>query len=402
MKNLVYFLILFCFSKPIFSQQSDIRKTVDSLLVNFDKFHLIPLLSDAEKRKTFKSYLFLLRKMEDEERKFKGSITFGLNGLEVENNNNFVLNTGIDLSVGNYPFEFALNSNVQAQTQNGELKETVSSLNISFDYNYSDDLSKESYVFINRSNNSLLGIDQRYEIGGGAIWNFFSGGRDSKIDITKITKEGRDKLKKILLHKESNALMDSTLFKTCVDASCSKIPGISKKDRNNLKNSRDRFARVIKKTKSKYRLSLLAGVNYELEKTIDSLALYGNESKVTNTFEATNRFRMVIRPGVTFRGDNYSFSSKAYFKFGIIGELENIVKQDLLEDEKTDYWAEWTNTLKFDFTKKIGIEVSYTFFYDNAPNRMFVNVATEENPEYKIFKAEDTFKALLFKFVYKM
>jgi len=70
------------------AQNTDIRKTVDTILFNFDQFQDISSISDKQ-RKRFKTYLFDLRNLEAQERKISGEISFGLNGLEVENNNLF-------------------------------------------------------------------------------------------------------------------------------------------------------------------------------------------------------------------------------------------------------------------------------------------------------------------------
>ncbi len=384
------------------AQNTDIRKTVDTILLNFDQFQDISSISDKQ-RKRFKTYLFDLRNLEAQERKISGEISFGLNGLEVENNNLFVINTGFNLASGVYPFEFNLNSNIQAQTQNGVLKETVSKVGISFDYNFSEkDLGKETYVFVNRTNNSFLGIDQRYEIGGGLILNLYSG-KSASIEnqFQGLTDTGKEEIKKVEGFEKELPFLTEDYFESCVDSICSRIKNIPKKDRKNLKKSRNRFNQVIKKKYSTTRISILGGMNYELEKTADSLKLFFNEEERKGVFDATNRFRMVARPGFEWRGDNFSFTSNAYFKLGLFGELSNVIEEGLLRDEKSDYWVEWVSKLSFKFTKKIGLDILYTFFYDNAPNRKFFNIAdATETPDFKIFEAEKRFTAISFKFKY--
>lgn len=419
-KNMKYWRIslllvfVLCF-KTVSAQENELIPIIENILKsNFDTViptrHFSTKLQNIDTLTMFKENLSGLQLAIENEQQFSGSITFGLNSQEVKRNNFFVINTGIDLSAGTYPFKFELSSGVLAQIENGTFSESVSALSISFDYNYSEkNLSKQSYVFLNGTNNSYLGIDQRYELGGGFILNYYSG---TKAKTTKfqrdvllgeeinsgLTLEGKEKLKQLLGNAHSIDDNDEVFKKGVNYLSNSKASKDEKLEL--LDKERRKFINTIIKNFSTTRLTILAGLNYELEKTADSLELYNGDILRKGSFSSTNRFRWVVRPGVEFRGENFKFSSKAYFKFGVFEEFYNEVAADQNIDKKIDYWSEWNTSLRFNFTPKIGITISYTLFYDNAPNRSLFNVGSVGAPDIQLFSAENKFKSILLSFNY--
>ena len=80
--------------------------------------------------------------------------------------------------------------------------------------------------------------------------------------------------------------------------------------------------------------------------------------------------------------------------------FHNRVDDGINSDKRWDYWTEWVTSLRFNFTEKIGVSVTYTLFYDNAPNRAFYTVPTTGGNEVRLFSAEDSFKAILLSFNY--
>lgn len=410
-KHLGLFFVFFAFFQNLSAQDKDIRPTVEIILSKLYQFQDSIILYPSavqnplkigyrEHANAYREYLNKLKDMEAKEHQFTGEISFGLNGLEGENNNLFVINTGFSLANGTYPFAFEVSSGVLAQIQNGSLEESVSNLAISFDYFLKENLAQQAYVFVNGNNNSFLGIDQRYEMGGGVVLNAYSG--DKKDGMAKdknkngLTKEGEKEMKAL----DENPFFNKSAGTAYVDSLSNTIG--AKEENKTLGNAGNRFKNIIKKNYSTTRLSLLGGLNYELERTADSLQLYDGALERKWTFDATNRFRMVLRPSFVWKNDNFSFSTKAYIKMGVFGEFTNKVEEGPFSDTRADYWVDWTSKLKFDVTEKIGLEIEYYFFYDNAPNRLYFDIATNGEADLQLFEAEKIFRSLSFRFTYSL
>ncbi len=407
--QLIAVLFFIFFFMSVSAQQGSLIKTIDSLLMDLSTNK--PAL---DLNLNFRENLTGLRKnMEEEEDQFTGNISFGLNGQEVQRDNFFVISTGVSLSSGTYPFKFELNSGILVQIQNGNFNESVSNLSISFDYNYSEkNLSKQSYVFLTGTNNSYLGIDQRYEIGGGFILNYYSGNRAKKKEFLRngsldkkgtsgLTREGEQQLK--ILNGNTRSYNENTLsFDQGITAVLKSSVLADEEKLEDLRRNRRRFINTIIKKFSTTRLSILGGVNYELEKTGDSLELFNGDLQRKGSFQSTNRPRMVIRPGVDWKGENFSFSSKFYMKMGLFDEFYNEIDDGQNADKRLDYWSEWISSLRFNFTQKISVSILYTLFYDNAPNRQFFDVSTTAEPDIRLFKAENKFKSILLQFNYSL
>ena len=407
-------LIFFFFLQSVAAQKKEVISTIDSILIStIDSKLKSTELSDAtmsadqENVKEKKAFYLRFRKglaslrnyIKNEESQFSGNVSFGFNSQESKRDNFFVIGTGVDLSKDTYPFKFDLNYGIQAQIQNGALDETVSNLSISFDYNISEEsLLTQSYVFLNRSNNSYVGIDQRYELGGGFLLNFYSGSK-----ANGLLDKGNDEMKLMNGRISDSNISEKgnhEIFSNGIDAISKSMSIEDMEKMAEVKKSRKRQANRIIKKYSTYRLSLLGGINIELEQTADSLELFNGEMIRKGNFEPTNRYRMVVRPGFEWKGSNFVFSTKAYFKMGFFNEFYSQVGDDISYDKKVDYWMDWNNKLSFNFTDNISLSISYSLFYDNAPNRSFFNIGSSALPDVRLFKAENTFNQILFSFNY--
>ena len=408
MKKLFITIFLSCYTLITYAQEQSFSNTIDLITSKYDSIYSKIntggdfLYASNQNKYLTKKYLLDLKRLHEEEKAFVGQVAFSLNGQETKNTNNFIIGTGVNFSKGVSPFEFEFNSNIQAQTDNGEFRETVSNIDISFDYNFTDNIRHESYVFVRRTANALLGIDQRYEIGGGYIFNTYRGNNDTDKKYKGIIKKGSDKLR-IIDHSGEllNDGKDNVLGKN-LETLAKNIDGLAN-PRETILNRRKEIRSGLIKKYSKFRFSMLFGLNYELEKTKDSLPLYfNNETPIKNNFDATNRFRGVLRPGININGDNFSFSSKLYVKFGLFKKINSEISEGLQVDDRVDYWSEWINSFDFQFTEKIGFRITYIFFYDNAPNRQFFNIGTATDPNYKVFEAEKRFSNIMFSFKYSL
>ena len=141
-----------------------------------------------------------------------------------------------------------------------------------------------------------------------------------------------------------------------------------------IKKELKRSINSILKQESKVRASILAGLNYETERTSDSLKLvFRGDISEKQSFLPVNLVRLVVAPGLELKVDKFSFRSRCYFKLAISdNDLENIVTSDeLLQDSKTDYRVEWENKATLAFSKKIEISAILNYIKINAPRRNF-------------------------------
>lgn len=437
MKTLFFtaFAAIWVFTAHAQSSKLDINSIIDKTQISIlEEEDLYARIHDNGHADYLKKFLTTLRGYHRTENSFKGEISFGFNGIEARNSDQFIITTGINLKRGNYPFEFDVSANIQAQTQNGSFTETVSKVSVSYDYHFNNrnPLSSESYVFVNRSNNSLLGIDQRYEVGGGIILNSFSGrsriGERKKLekgdlkkvqDLQKrtITESGLKQIKKLdgIYDKIDSVFLDKK-FEYLPAKRKDTASLFSEEEREFLRGRTMNYLNSLRKQFSKTRISFLVGFNYELERTSSELELFNQDFEGRSdmiSVDPTGIYRVVLRPGFETRGDNFEISIKPYFKLGVLGDLNNNMnlisengedmESDVRTDNVTDYWIEVVSRLKFNFSKKVSLSINHNLFYDNAPHRRFINVAEAGQPEqFELFKAENLFTALTLNFSYKL
>lgn len=105
--------------------------------------------------------------------KFSGSLTFGLNGDETgAGREEFKVDTGVSVSGGSYPGEFAASWNAQLRFDDGEVEEDVTRARFHYDYYARPWL--ETFAFAERTTDSFLSVDQRWEVGFGTEFEFKS------------------------------------------------------------------------------------------------------------------------------------------------------------------------------------------------------------------------------------
>ncbi len=381
---------------------------VDKIYPRVEKINFInqiqnDSISILEKQKDFINYLSFIKNIE-KKKKLKGSIAFGFTGNEAENSSLFIINTGMEVNYGIYPLEIEAKTNIQTQVSNGKFEENLSSLEISMDYHPFDNLTSEAYSFIIRTKNTFLGINQRYEIGGGYIFNVYS----------KTTHEKGQKLvekSEKWKQKYSKKNLDELGITKCLKSYCKKEKLLSSTDVNEIFRVKEDHENLIKKLYSKHRAALLLGINYEIEKTQDSLTLF-NENNIAilkNNFEATSLFRFVIAPKYELRGDRFKWFTTSYFKTALLKPVDGIYTNEniltnptpntILTDKKLDYWIDLKTSFTFGITNKLSFIASLNYIYDNAPKRQFYE---DNSGIFKIAKAENRFTGINFNLKYTL
>lgn len=80
------------------------------------------------------------------------------------------IRTAVSVNRGNYPLEVTLRTGVELTRDENRIEESVSSIFFSVDRNITS-ARHEAYAFVNRSSDRFLGLTQRYETGGGYVFN---------------------------------------------------------------------------------------------------------------------------------------------------------------------------------------------------------------------------------------
>ncbi|MGB1451373.1 MAG: hypothetical protein ACPG7E_06660, partial [Marinirhabdus sp.] len=269
---------------------------------------------------------------------------------------------------------------------NGKFIENLSNLQVSYDHHIGNLLEFEFYTFLKRSSNSFLNIDQRYEIGAGGIWNFAHSGkrvwkkRNDTAKVRKITKNsltqlGQDKYSSVNAVQEAVVNLEDQTLVLCTGQLCIiPLKNLSKPEIKAFVKSKKRTLKSFLKQHSKIRASLLAGVNYESERTPDSLKLYYTETitEPSNYFQPVNLIRAVVAPGVSMHIGDFQFTSRFYAKVAVShDDFENKVFEGTLTDRKKDYRFEWVSSAGLNFNDKIGLKGQFMYVHINAPRRRF-------------------------------
>ena len=322
----------------------------------------------------FWNYYNSLLKHTTANNKVISKVNFGFVGNFGEKSEIFKLNGGMNISKGTYPEEFELATLLNIQINNGKLQENLSSLSISYDKfigskNGKYPMLSEGYVFINRTSNQFMSVNQRYEIGGGIIVahyskpNGFLFFKKNKTDYDAFEKD-KDFLKpdKYLV----------TQCDTCAEKDSCKIEFFKKikaGDRDTFQTNVKYAQNAIRKKYAPLRLGVLFGLFYEGENisVTDSVVTLDTAMLVTNNFESTNRIRWEVRPTlrINFTQDaGISLKFKPYFKLPFWWDDKLMVDGV----EKYDYRIEIPTTFSVKLSDSFTANVTHRYFYDNTPN----------------------------------
>ena len=231
------------------------------------------------------------------------------------------LRTSVDISRGSYPDQIRLRSSIGVtRTESGALSESLSDLHLSYDYHLRDE-HLEAFVFGKRFSDDYLGIDQRYEIGGGIVLNAFLGG---------VTKNGRTQLSKLnhggtVPENEDVARPGSRIYngqeaewRECYLelANKSGTSGTPEAAASELESARANASRVVRKSKTRFRLGMLLGLHTELEDaSIDT-----SSATQAVTVPSEQGWRFEIRPRAQYQPiDGLRFRADWFLKWSLNG-----------------------------------------------------------------------------------
>lgn len=309
-----------------------------------------------------------------EEHKLNGKAGFSFDGNENDVTNLYRFGVSGKIDKGAYPSELDFSVNVQTTVQNGEFQENISDIDVSLDFHplrpsvdsEQDGLWLENYVFIKRFSNNFLGIDQRYDSGAGFVFNLFS---KNKLTPTGISNKSQ-------LKNTPNYKIYGDDLQRCLDSCYVKksVLGITVSESASIVNTRERYLRSNIKKYSKFRIALLVGIYYELEKAIAANEINFNnvDTLLSQTFETTNILRWEVRPSLTWKpNDKYKLKIYPFFKMPF-GKGQSIVRQGDLEDRRYDYFLDLMASFSILVEPNFSIALNYRMLYDNAPKRRFL------------------------------
>ncbi len=309
-----------------------------------------------------------VRDTEIEFEHFKGNVKFGFIGdksAEVESTR---ANGGIKISKGSYPQEFEFSTDLNIQIDNGKLKENISNINITYDRffeNPKNPLLLEGFAFLNRRGDQLLGVQQRYEIGGGLILAYWHP------KLYKSAKKKYDFYKKdrLPLSSETDKIIVCEPEEICVPI---ELKNIKKNDFDEINKSRQRIVNSIIKQNTPLRLGLLAGIFLEVENIVisDSLLIRNEKRFFQNDFDSSIKVRWEIRPTLDFRlSNNVFFKIRPYIKMPLGSSWRVNVEGKDVADIRIDFPI----IVNIKASDKLSVNFNYTLFYDNAPNSTLID-----------------------------
>ncbi|MBC8753435.1 hypothetical protein H2O64_02050 [Kordia sp. YSTF-M3] len=319
----------------------------------------------------FNSYLKTIGKI-GEINSLSGSINFGIIGNESDNADQYTIQSGMNFNSGLFPLNVEASMNIQTQIQNGEFNEVVSNIDLSVDY-LSENTTHEGYAFVIRSRNTFLGVNQRYEIGGGYVANLFK----------STMKEGQALINSI--KKWEGNYSKNTLDNIDYYTHLKKTFGAD--DIEKLFTETEKHKNTVKVKYSRYRFAFLIGFNTEVEQTKENLELYANDSTFTNNFKGTTIFRLVLAPKFELRGEKFKWSNTLFGKIRVAGDDESSIDNtslitdpnDFRESKLTDFWIQFQSKFEFKLSKSLSLLATINYIYDNAPKRQFYLDANNSN-----------------------
>jgi len=356
---------------PVHSQES-LKESIDVIIskITHDKSEE----SDTSWRKVLEEEIEKIQAtMSDvqtwkDKKSFSGRAIVGFDGATTRNeeDSKFEFDGGISMDWDIYPGQLDFFTSYGITFGGGTLQESVSKIDVSYDHlhpNVMDGQFLENYVYVNRSSNGYLGVDQRYEIGGGIILNHYIG---------RMIASGEGQFESSWSHKKNAEDMGGMIQE--------QFPDLSRAKYRSLRSEYLEGYNKYRKSNSKLRLGLLAGMYFELEQNtvLDSI-----------TLDAATSFRMTLRPTVDIHlNKGWKLKIRPYFKLPVPWDWNNVVvSPNGDKDVRADYYIDMSVSL---FSKlpggMVGIGFRYGIIYDNAPARTWYKLSDDS---YKLLVNND-------------
>jgi hypothetical protein len=284
---------------------------------------------------------------------FSGDVNFGFFGSTTRSgeNNLFNIYGGFNVDWEMYPGNLDFSTIFGITYNDNKLQQNLSAIDVSYDHLHREvgnGMLLENFIYVNRATNAYLGIDQRYEIGGGIIINNW---------IRKLVPPA-DESFPITMDSEGNDAWNDWLD----DVS----PGLEDKERNAFRDGYKEAYVKNRMANSKLRTALLIGLYFELEETTvqDSVQL-----------PVTNKFRWSLRPTFDVQlKDGWSMKLRTYFKMPVPWQWKEEVEapDGSVISSETDYFVNLNAAVSSKLmSNRVEVSFIYNLQYDNAPARTY-------------------------------
>lgn len=378
------------FFSIIFISFSVNAQITNEIIKKYDLLNPESLSSENEKKaKPFWETIQYLRNHEIKESRFHSTVKFGVHGDEAEDRSLYVANAGLNFKKGFYPGELSVSSSVRVRLDDNVFRENVSTLSMTYDYNFTPET--EGYVYLDRFTDNFMNIDQRYELGGGVILPIFGGWSDNNLIET-----GEPIIQKLnqINFDTSEAFPDSEWFEVLEIQSKKSKENWNEDDRKNLisntkkdlatlrKSWKNAHATTIKKY-AKWRTALLLGLTSETE--ISNLSgKFLTQSGEEQLFEEQankHTWRWTVRPTLDLHPNPYlTIKFRPYFKLPMPWEWEEKVSLGENSDNRVDWRMDLQSSAVVYFPTKlwnqnraISMSFSYRYLRDYSPPRLFLS-----------------------------
>lgn len=371
--SLLLVLLLVCFVTTSHAQidNSKFNATLDKFLKpKTDTLQQWTLFARTDSKQEYNEFVNFIKHLRDFYRMeidLNGSVGVSFNSDFNDTKEITNIGTAFAIDKGVFPIEADFSANFQTIFQENLVQQRISNLDLSIDYHpFKNSTVLENYSYANRYADSFLGINQRFEVGGGMIVNGY---------VFGLNAEGSK-------HKENLGKIDH------VPAEIIKIYNLKGDDVKNLISAQSNFLNSNTKRYSKWRFALLTGIFYELE---DSKAIFSKEQieqyslpdTINQLFKPFSRFNWTLRPTLEYRPNKVlRLTANSYIKgLGLPGQIytditgkkindKNLNQKNILLDNQIN--------LAYKLGPKTSLVLRYRKIIDYAPRGIIAFDDTED------------------------
>jgi len=291
------------------------------------------------------------------------SLAAGFSGDRAGEQSLYKLNVEAAVNKGVYPRTVRFRAGTSVQHKNNVAQDNVTTLVMNFDYYFAPWL--ETYAFIERFSDTYLSIKERYEVGGGIKLELnlldTPVGERTRQDREAMAADGASSLQEFAAYldraeQEGDGQVDARGLRPLLAA---------------YRTERRNILAGLRQKESMLSLGLALSFFSEMEQAeINSTILsQGVSESARFALNAEQRFRVVVRPNVTFRPlDTLSFKGHIYLKYPLGSPLRSEGRLDYRTDSLLS--AELKLPTDPEWGKKVSLVLEYQRHYENLPPRI--------------------------------